>query len=81
MELAYAVTSALQTRGGLRPVLAPYSTGRGTFTCRHGGYAVAVFPFIGDATPFDVGLSDEGLAQAATLVAAVHRSSPALTGL
>lgn len=73
LESVFVVTNALHTECGLPQVVAPYPNRRGTFTCRHDGYTIAVFPFITGTTAFERGLSDQGLAQAAALIAAVHR--------
>ena len=80
LESVFAVTSALRMQCGLSPVVAPYPNRRGTFTCQHDGYVVAVFPFIEGATAYELGLSDEGLAQAAALVRALHASAGCIGG-
>lgn len=72
LESVFAVTSALHTRCGLRQVVAPFPNRRGTFTCRHAGYTIAIFPWIEGTRAFEQGLSHEGLAQAASLIAAIH---------
>lgn len=74
LEAAFAVTGALHIRCGLRQVVTPYPNRCGSFTCRHAGYTVAVFPFVEGTTAYERDLSDEGLAQAASLVAAIHTS-------
>ncbi len=74
LESVFAVIHGLHSRCGLRQVVTPYPTRRGAFTCRYGGYTVAVFPFIASTTAFESGLSDEGLARVAGLVAALHAS-------
>ncbi len=81
LESVFAVTHGLHARCGLRQVVAPYQTRRGAFTCRHGEYTVAVFPFIEGPTAFEAGLSDEGLARATALIAGVHSSGRCLAGL
>ncbi len=75
LEAVFAATSALHARCGLRSVVAPYPTRRGTFTWRHVGYTVAVFPFIDGVTAYEHHLTDEGVAHAAALIAALHTSS------
>lgn len=81
LESVFAVTGALHSRRGLRQVVAPHPTRRGTFTCRYGGYTVAVFPFIAGTTAYEAGLSEDGLAQSARLIAAVHASGDLLGDL
>ncbi len=81
LEAVFTVTAALRDRRGLRQVVAPYRTRRGAFTCRYDGYSIAAFPFIAGATAYEAGLSAEGLAQAARLLAAVHLSGDLLRDL
>jgi hypothetical protein len=72
-ERVFVITTALREECGLWQVVAPYRNGRGTFTCSDGGYLVAVFPFVEGRSAYEVELPDEGLAQAASLLARVHQ--------
>jgi len=77
LEPVYAITHALQTRFGLRAVVAPLPTRRGTYTLNHGSYVVAIFAFIQGRTLYDQGVSDSDLSQAAHVMASLHNSSAA----
>jgi hypothetical protein len=73
-ERIYAATDALHARCGLAQVLAPYRCRGGTFTWRFGRFAVVAFPFVEGTTAFEAGFRPEQLAEAAEIVATLHRS-------
>jgi aminoglycoside phosphotransferase (APT) family kinase protein len=77
LERVYQVTNALHVRYGLSQVIAPYATRRGAFTIKHDGYRIAVFPLIRGRTLYDQGASNADLAQAASVVAALHQCDAA----
>jgi len=79
LEHALAVTDALHGPCGIQPVVAPYQSVGGAYVDRYDGFAVAVFPFIDGLRAFEHPLSSEGIEQAASLVAAIHRSHSCLT--
>jgi spectinomycin phosphotransferase len=79
LETAYQVAHSLHGECGLSQVVAPYATRAGKFVCPLDGHLVAIFPFIEGRTAYDNGISDEELAQAAALIAAVHGSLEALS--
>lgn len=75
LESSYAIVHALHTRFGLRAVLAPLPSRRGTYALNHGSYVVSIFSFIHGRTLYDQGVSDPDLTQAAHIMAALHNSS------
>jgi aminoglycoside phosphotransferase (APT) family kinase protein len=77
LESVYAITHALHTQFGLRAVVAPLPTRQGTYILNHGSYVVAVFSFFQGRTLYDQDASDADLAQAASIVAALHSSGAA----
>lgn len=75
LEQAYRATNVLHHRYRLTQVVAPYPTLQDTFTASYDGYMVAIFPFIDGKTLYSQesgGTADTDLAQAATLLAAIH---------
>ena len=73
LEEVYRATRALHEEHGLRQVVAPCTAHHNTFTIDFGPYIVAVFPFIEGTTLWEQGASDNDVAAAATLLAAVHQ--------
>lgn len=76
LEQVYRATRALHDDHGLWQVVAPDATRQGAYTLPFGDYLVAVFPFIEGATLWQHGASDDDIAAAATLLAAVHHCDP-----
>jgi spectinomycin phosphotransferase len=72
LEAVYAAIAALHARCGLRGVVAPLPTRRGSFTGRQRGFTIAVFPFVDGASPYPAGLTESGTGRAADLIAALH---------
>jgi thiamine kinase-like enzyme len=76
LEAVYAVVVALHDRWGLSQALAPLRTAIGNLTSLFGQYTIATLPYVGGATAFEAGITDEQLGQAARTMARLHGSDP-----
>lgn len=74
-DSVYAFVYALQHTGRLSAAVAAHRNLEGSFTLRYGQYVVAVFPFIQGQTLYARGASEDDLAAAARIVAALHQSA------
>jgi aminoglycoside phosphotransferase (APT) family kinase protein len=74
LEPVYEITHELHNGCSLSSVVAPLATQLGAFTICCDGYTVAVFEFIAGCTLYDQEASDGDLAQAATIMAALHQN-------
>ena len=75
LDAALRATLALPLTG----VVAPVPTRRGAATIRFAGYVVAVFPFLeGAASCWETPFTDADQTRAATLLAALHETAPAV---
>jgi Ser/Thr protein kinase RdoA (MazF antagonist) len=79
LEARLWAVSALRARHSITAVVAPYRNQGGNFTTRFGRYSLTLFPFIPSVTAWEPPLTLAQLAQAARLMATIHRRGALLS--